>query len=89
MTEASSNNAARWPSYVGLGGIGITMAGVLMATGAWKQRTDDLDRRVTKVENIQQTNLPLFWAMQADLKYLADRARRDDRPADGDRRERR
>ena len=80
MSEPA-NPAPRWPSYVGLAGIGITMAGVLMATGAWKQRTDDLDRRVTKVESIQQTNLPLFWGMQTDLKYLADRARRDeDRP---------
>lgn len=64
----------------------LTLGGLLITFGGWRATVDsrdaELDRRLTVVEQTQRTNLPIFAAMQRDVSYLADRARRDDEARD-------
>ena len=83
MSDAPARTPPPWATMIiGASGTLLAVLGLLYSVGGWRASIDktveDHERRLTKVENIQQTNLPTFYAMTRDLAYLAERARRED-----------
>lgn len=64
----------------------VTVGGVLLATGGTLQRITTLEHQMVEVRENQSKYIPVLVGMQADMKYLADRARRQDERDDRERR---
>lgn len=67
---------------VGSVGGALALGGAMMAIGGWQQRIATLETQMVEVRENQKTYIPVLVGMQADMKYLADRARREDERRD-------
>lgn len=63
--------------YGAIGAAGLVL-GAAVAIGGWQQRISTLESQMVEVRENQKTYIPVLVGMQADMKYLADRARRED-----------
>ncbi len=81
MTDkpAPARTPPPWATMIiGASGTLVVVLGLFVAIGGWLRQIDEHERRLSKVEQVQQTNLPTFYKMTENLAYLAERARRED-----------
>lgn len=94
MASVPPNAPPRWTSFAGvitgIAALAITLVGALIAIGVWRGAVDDhlatLDKRMDQAESNQRTYIPILVGLSTDVKYLAERARREDDRASQDRR---
>jgi hypothetical protein len=67
-----------WATINACIGTAAIVLGVALTIGQWRGQSEEFDRRLTKVEEVQRTNLPTFYRMTENLAYLAERAKRED-----------